>query len=131
MKVSRLWDRERVREVAGRSSERERVAQQAERDSIDMKKIEFMSRHLGEDFEGTISAVTSFGFFVLLDRFFVAGLVHVTSLDDDFYMFLPEEYALVGKRSNRRLRVGDRVRVRIVRTEKEAKRVDLLLVALA
>jgi len=127
----RLWDRERAGEVAGRSSERERVAQQAERDSIDMKKIEFMSRHLGEDFEGTISAVTSFGFFVLLDRFFVAGLVHVTSLDDDFYIFLPEEYALVGKRSKRRLRVGDRVRVRIVRTEKEAKRVDLLLVALA
>jgi ribonuclease R len=64
---------EAMEEICERSSERESVAQQAERDSIEMKKIEFMRRHLGEDFEGTIAGVTSFGFFVLLDRVFVEG----------------------------------------------------------
>jgi ribonuclease R len=93
-----------------------------------MKKIEFMSRHLGDEFVGTISGVTSFGLFVLLDRFFVDGLVHVSSLDDDFYTFLPEAYALVGRRSKRRFRLGDRVTVRVVRTDKAARRIDFLLI---
>ncbi|MSR23428.1 MAG: ribonuclease R [Gemmatimonadetes bacterium] len=122
------WSLAHIAEISERSSERERVAQQAERDSVDMKKIEFMSRHLGDDFEGTISGVTSFGLFVLLDRFFVDGLVHIRSLEDDFYTFLPEAYALVGKRSKRRLRLGDRVSVRVVRTDKEARRIDFLLI---
>lgn len=121
------WSGERLEEIATRSSEQERKAQQAERDSVEMKKIEFMRRHLGDDFEGTISGVTSFGLFILLDDFFVEGLVHVSSLDDDYYRFLEEAYTLVGERSRRRFRLGDRVRVQVVRADKEERQIDFRL----
>lgn len=109
------------------SSERERVAEQAERDSVDLKKIEYMERHLGDDFVGTVSGVVAFGFFVLLDEVFVDGLVHVSSLGDDFYRFREQEYALVGERKGRRFRLGDRVRVRVARIDRDERRIDFLL----
>lgn len=126
-KAPERWGGERLDEVADRSSEQERKAQKAERDSIEMKKIEFMSRHLGDDFVGTISGVTTFGLFVLLDDFFVDGLIHVSTLGDDFYRFIEEAYALVGDRSRRRFRLGDRVRVQVVRADKEERKVDFKL----
>jgi ribonuclease R len=121
------WDRERMEAIALRSSEREQLAQRAERDSVEMKKIEFMKRHLGDDFMGTISGVAAFGFFVLLDQYFVEGLVHVSSLGDDYYRFLATSYALVGERSKRRFRLGDRVRVRVSRVNKEDRKIDFML----
>jgi len=114
-------------EICVRSSERERKAQLAERDSIEMKKIEFMRRHLGEEFEGTISSVTAFGFFVLLDRVFVEGLVHISTIGNDYYTFLPGAYALAGERNGKRFRLGDRVRVQVVRADKEERQIDFLL----
>jgi ribonuclease R len=114
-------------ETAESVSERERKAQQAERDSVDMKKIEYMSRHLGDDFQGTIAGVVAFGFFVLLDQVFVEGLVHISTLEDDYYNFVPESFALVGSRSGRRFRVGDRVRIRVARADKEERQIDFQL----
>lgn len=114
--------------VARQSSERERVAVEAERDSIDLKKVEFMERHLGDEFNGTIAGVTAYGFYVLLDDFFVEGLVHVSNLEDDYYSFLEEQYALVGERKRRRFRLGDRVRVRVARVDREERQIDFLLV---
>jgi ribonuclease R len=116
-------------DVADRSSERERLAQQAERDSVEMKKIEYMRRHLGDHFDGTVAGVTAFGFFVLLDQVFVEGLVHVSNLEDDYYTFVPEAYALVGDRTGRRFRIGDRVQVQVVRADKEERQIDFLLVS--
>ena len=113
--------------TARRSSERERVATSAERESIALKKVEFMERHLGEEFEGTISSVTSFGFFVLLDAFFVEGLVHVNTLEDDYYVFLDEQYALQGENSGRRFRTGDRLRVRVAAVDRQRNQIDLAL----
>jgi ribonuclease R len=121
------WSGTWLEEVATLSSERERVAQKAERDSVEMKKIEFMRRHLGDEFEGTIAAVTAFGFFVLLDRYFVEGLVHVSTLGDDYYHFIEEAYALVGDKRKKRFRLGDRVEVRVVRADKEERKVDFEL----
>ncbi len=112
-----------------RASERERRAERAERDSVAMKKIEFMLRHLGDEFDGTISGVTTFGFFVLLDRYFVEGLVHVSSLEDDYYQFVSRSYSLVGERRRRRFRLGDRVRVRVARVNKEDREIDFALIA--
>ena len=120
-------DEERLADVARTSSERERIAVAAERDSKDLKKVEFMQRHLGSDFQGTISGVTAFGFFVLLDDFFVDGLVHVSSLDDDYYLFLEDQHALVGERTKRRFRTGDRVRVKVARVDLEERRIDFQL----
>jgi ribonuclease R len=104
------------------------VAVGAERDSIELKKVEFMERHLGDTFTGTISGVQSFGFFVLLDDYFVEGLVHVSSLDDDYYQFREEMYALVGEHGRRRFRLGDRVRVQVARVNREERKIDFVIV---
>ena len=118
---------EELAEVAERCSWREQAATQAERDSVALKKIEFMERHLGDEFDGTVAGVTSFGFFVLLDRYFVEGLVHVNALEDDYYEFREREFALVGSRRGRRFRLGDRVRVQVARVDKEERHVDFML----
>jgi ribonuclease R len=118
---------EALAETAERCSLREQAAARAERDSVALKKIEFMERHLGDDFEGTVAGVTSFGFFVLLDAYFVEGLVHVNSMDDDYYEFRENEYALVGSRRGRRFRLGDRVRIRVARVDREERHVDFML----
>jgi ribonuclease R len=114
-------------QVARRTSDRERVAVDAERDSVDLKKTEFMEQHVGDLFEGTVSGVTSFGLFVLLDRFFVEGLVHVSSLEDDYYAFLEDRFALVGEHTGRRFRLGDRVRVQVAAVNLEDRKIDFVL----
>lgn len=124
--VPAAWHAE-LGEVAERSSWREELATKAERDSVDLKKVEFMERHLGDEFEGTVAGVTAFGFFVLLDRYFVEGLVHVNSLEDDYYEFREEEYALVGSRKGRRFRLSDRVRIQVARVDLEERHVDFKL----
>ena len=113
--------------VARRTSERERVAVDAERDSIDLKKTEFMEQHVGDTFDGTVSGVTSFGLFVLLDRFFVEGLVHVSSLGDDYYVFLEDKFALVGENTKKRFRLGDRVQVQVAAVNIEDRKIDFAL----
>jgi len=120
--------RSRLTDAARVASERERVAVAAERDSVDLKKAEFMERHIGDEFAGTISGVTSFGLFVLLDDFFVEGLVHVSSLEDDYYVFLDEQYALLGEHSKRRYRLGDRARVQVAAVDRSERKIDLVLV---
>jgi ribonuclease R len=114
-------------EIARVSSTRERVAVDAERDSIEMKKVEFMQRHVGDEFTGTVSSVTAFGFFVLLDAYFVEGLVHISSLGDDYYQFLEEQYALVGERTRRRFRLGDKVKLQVARVDVEERKIDFVL----
>ena len=126
-RVPESWGGEELEAVAERSSEREQAAAEAERDSVELKKVEFMERHLGDHFMGTISGVVAFGFFVLLDDYFVDGLVHVNALQDDYYEFREEEYSLVGDRRGRRFRLGDRVRVQVARVEKEERKIDFLL----
>jgi len=114
-------------EIALRSSERERVAADAERDSIDLKKVEFMERHLGDRFTGTISGVTAFGLFVLLDDVFVEGLIHVSTLVDDFYHFAEDQYALIGERTRRTFRLADPVEVQVASVSREDRRIDFQL----
>ncbi|MGK7313495.1 MAG: ribonuclease R [Candidatus Longimicrobiales bacterium M2_2A_002] len=118
---------DRLPTVARRTSERERVAVAAERDSVDLKKTEFMEQHVGDVFEGTVSGVTSFGLFVLLDRFFVEGLVHVSSLGDDYYVFLEDKFALVGEHTSKQYRLGDRVTVQVASVDLEERKIDFVL----
>jgi ribonuclease R len=115
--------------VARHTSQRERVAVEAERDSTDLKKVEFMQRHIGSTFEGTISGVTSFGLFVLLDRYFVEGLIRLSSLEDDYYVFLEEQFAVVGEHRRRRFRLGDTVRVNVASADLERRQIEFLLEA--
>jgi ribonuclease R len=118
-------------DVARLASERERVAVEAERDSVDLKKVEFMERHLGAHFTGTISGVTAFGLFVLLDDFFVEGLVHVSWLEDDYYLFVEEQFALVGERTKQRYRLGDRLSVQVAAVNREDRKIDFRLLGRA
>lgn len=116
---------EQLKMIALRSSTREREAMEAERDSVELKKIEYMERHLGDVFDGTISGITSFGAFVLLDDVLAEGLIHVSQLDDDYYNHVESEYALVGEMQKRRFRLGDRIRVQVVSVDREARKLDL------
>ena len=114
-----------LEEVARHCSERERRAEAAERDSVEVKTIRYMERHLGDEFEGTISGVTGFGLFVLLDDVLTEGLVRVSSLVDDYYVYDGDSFSLTGRRSRRRLRLGDKVRVQVVRVDPESREIDL------
>jgi ribonuclease R len=121
------YDTDRLRMLTKHSSDRERVAAAAERDSVELKKVRFMERHLGAQFEGTISDVRSFGFFVLIDPYFVEGLVHVSSLQDDYYNWVEERFLLIGEHTGRRFRVGQRVRVQVASVDSEERRIEFVL----
>ncbi|MGH7545616.1 MAG: ribonuclease R, partial [Gemmatimonadota bacterium] len=126
-RIPESWGKEILPAAADRASARERVAVEAERDSVELKKVEFMQRHLGDEFWGTISGVAAFGLFVLLDDVFVEGLVRAHTLEDDYYHFLEEEYVFAGENTGRRFRLGDRVQVRVDRVDTEARQIDLAL----
>jgi ribonuclease R len=119
---------EGLQAVADWSSLREQGAEEAERATVALKKVEFMERHLGEVFTGRVSGVVPFGIFVTLEDYFVDGLVHVRSLEDDFYRYSPKDYALVGERRGRRYRLGDRLEVQVSRVDKEARHIDFLAI---
>ena len=122
------WKGQGLKEKADRCSVRERVAEAAERESVDLKKVEYMERHLGDQFLGTVSGVTSFGIFVLLDDVFVEGLVHVNSMRDDYYIFRQDRYMLVGERSHRTFCLGDRLEIQVARVDKEELFIDFTIV---
>ena len=113
-------------EVAKQSSQMERRAEEAERETIKLKKCEYMAKHIGEEFEGVISGVTEWGFFVELPNT-VEGLVRVTELKDDFYQFYEDTYELVGEASNKRYKLGQKIRVVVESTDKLMRTIDFTL----
>lgn len=115
-------------EVARQSSVCERRADEAERESDKLKKAEYMSYHLGEEFEGIISGVTGWGLYVELPNT-VEGLVHVNTLRDDYYVFDQESYELCGEMTKKVYKLGDKVRVRVAEADKMLKTVDFELVS--
>jgi len=86
-----------------------------------------MEERVGEQFGGFISGVTPFGFFVELEELFVEGLVHISSLPDDYFLYDEKGYRLIGKHSNRIFRVGDRVRIVVDRVSQEKQQIDFRL----
>jgi len=121
-KLSRL-----MAEYAEQSSLRERVAEEAERESVDLKKAEFMKDTIGQVFPGFISGVKSFGFFAELPNT-VEGLVHVSSMYDDYYQFHEKNLMLVGARTKKVYQIGDPVQVRVTRVVLEERIIDFELV---
>jgi len=114
-------------EAAEHTSKRERVAMEAERDIVELKKLQFMQGRIGQEFDGFIAGVAGFGFFVELTEVFVEGLVHISTLADDLYRFEEKDHALVGRRG-KVLRIGDPVRVRVVAVNPQARRIEFVLV---
>ncbi|WP_284141128.1 MULTISPECIES: ribonuclease R [unclassified Virgibacillus] len=125
-KTIKAW-KDTLPEIARHTSERERRAVDAERDTDDLKKAEYMEDKIGEIFSGVISSVTSFGLFVELENT-VEGLVHVSYLTDDYYHFDERSYALIGERTGKVYRIGEPVDVRVISVNKEEHIVDFELV---
>jgi ribonuclease R len=119
---------ERLAEVAEHTSKRERVAMEAERDVVEMKKLQYMQQHVGEDFDGYIAGVTAFGFFVELEELFVEGLVHISTLADDVYSFAEKQHSLIGRRTARVFRIGDKARVKVASVSPATRRIEFVLV---
>ena len=115
-------------QLAEHTSMTERRADDATREAVAWLKCEFMQEKVGRRFEGMVSSVTSFGLFVQLDEIFVEGLVHVTALPDDYYQFDAVGHRLRGRRSGREFRIGQRVRVAVVRVNLDERQIDFELV---
>lgn len=119
---------EELTKRADHLSHRERVAMEAEREILDRYRVRFMKDKINEEFDGIISGVTAFGFFVELRDIFVEGLVRMTSLHDDYYHYHEDKYCLVGERTHQRFRVGDPIRVRVERVDVERRQIDFKLI---
>jgi len=114
-------------EASLQSSERERIATEAERESVDLKKVEFMKDKVGEEYQAVVSSVTSFGMFVELENL-VEGLVHVTTMMDDFYEYDETKLSLTGLHTGKIYRIGDTVRVRLENVNLDERQLDFELV---
>ena len=130
-----IFDEEIARELHGKlesiadhSSERERAADDAERELMDWRKADFMAERVGEEFDGIITGVKEYGFYVELNEFFIEGLVHVSTLIDDHYEFQERKHRLAGHRSGRKFRLGDAVRVCVDRVDRARHLVDFSFV---
>ncbi|WP_308737673.1 ribonuclease R, partial [Paenibacillus sp. AR247] len=117
----------RMADIAQQSSERERVAVDAERDTDQLKKAEYMLDKVGEEFEGIISSVTSFGMFIELENT-VEGLIRLSALTDDYYHFDEASMALIGERTSRVFRIGDEVKIRVERVNMDDHTIDFEMV---
>jgi ribonuclease R len=100
---------------------------EAERDLLELKKVQFMADKIGGEYDGFVDGVTAYGLFVELEEIFVEGMVHISTLPQDVYRFLDLEHALVGERSGARYRIGDRVRVVVAAVSPERRQIDFTL----
>lgn len=110
-------------DIADHTSKRERRAVDAERETDDLKKAEYMLDKIGEEFDGMISSVTNFGMFVELPNT-IEGLVHVSAMNDDYYRFDERHLAMIGERSAKVFRIGDEIKVKVINVNKEERAID-------
>ena len=115
-------------ETAKHTSEMERRADEAERELLQWKKVRFMADKVGDEFEGYITGVAPYGLFVELIEHYVEGMVHVSSMADDYYRFIEQQHVLRGENTKKVYRLGDKVAVQVVRVDMERRQVDLGIV---
>jgi ribonuclease R len=120
--------RRELEAIAEQSSQRERAADDAERELMDWRKADFMAEHIGDEFEGVITSVKDFGFYVELDEFFIEGLVHISTLIDGVYEYNERKHYLAEKRSGRKFQLGGTVRVVVVKVDSQQHLIDFALV---
>ena len=109
--------------MATQSSEMERRAEEAERETVKLKKVEYMQDRIGEEFEGVISGITKWGAYVELPNT-IEGLVHVVNMKDDHYEYREEQYELVGEHFRNVYKLGQRVRVRVLGADRLQRTID-------
>ena len=116
---------EEMPEIARHTSERERRANDAERELVQWKKVRFMADKVGDEFDGYITGVSAFGLYIELVEHFVEGMVHVSTMADDYYRFVERAHVLRGEKNGRVYRLGDRVSVQVIRVDTERRQIDL------
>lgn len=114
--------------ICSHSSNREKIATDAERASVKVMQVEYMKRHVGDVFHALVSGVTNFGLFVEINDLLVEGMIRLRDLKDDFYVFDEKRYQLVGRRTGQAYRLGDKVIVRVVRVDPEDREMDFVIV---
>ena len=112
-------------DVALQASDRERRAEEAERETVKLKKVEYMKQHIGEEYEGVISGITKWGAYVELPNT-VEGLVHVTNMKDDHYEYREERYELIGAHTQKVYKLGQTVRVRVIGADRLQRTIDFV-----
>jgi ribonuclease R len=120
--------RDELPELARHTSERERRAEEAERELLQWKKVKFMADKVGDEFEGYVTGVAAFGLFIELVEHFVEGLVHVSTMADDYYRVVENAHLLRGENTERVYRLGDKVKVQVLRVNLEQRQIELGLV---
>jgi ribonuclease R len=112
-------------EIARHTSERERRAADAERELVQWKKVRFMADKVGDEFQGYVTGVSAFGLYIELVEHFVEGMVHVSTMADDYYRFVERAHLLRGEKNGRVYRLGDKVSVQVIRVDMERRQIDL------
>lgn len=124
----RSANRDHYEELCEHSSDMEQIAQNAERDSIKYKMVEFMSKFIGEEFDAHISGITAFGIYAEIDENHCEGMIPLHDLDDDYYDFDERNYQLVGRRRHNKYMLGDPIRIKVARANIEKRQLDFTLV---
>ncbi len=117
----------KLKNIAEQASRMERLAMEAERESVKLKQVEYINQYVGETFKGLVSGVTSFGLFVELEEIFIEGRINIANLNDDFYIYDEKTFALIGRDTGKVIRLGDEVRVRVEFVDLEKRLVDFTL----
>lgn len=123
----RSVNKERCEELCEHCSDMEQVAQNAERDSIKYKMVEFMSNHLGEIYDAHISGIQSYGIYAEIDENHCEGLVPMRDLDDDYYDFDEDNYCLIGRRRHHKYQLGDPIRIQVANANLDRKQLDFTM----
>lgn len=127
-KLEKKYNIEDLEKICEHASERERTAINAERLSVKLKQIEYLKSKVGQEFHGVVSGITNFGIFVELSQNLAEGLIRYRDMDDDYYIFDEKNYSITGKSTGRRIRLGDKVNVKLIRVDEEKREIDFKLI---
>lgn len=117
-----------LKKLGTHCSERERAAVEAERDSVKLKQVEYLSQHLGDEFDGVVSGVMQSGIFVNLQDMHCEGMIRVSDLNDDYYEYHEQQHCLIGRSNGKKYQLGTELRVKVANTDIEQRHIDLVLV---
>jgi len=127
LKSGEIYSLAQLEEICDNISATERNAVEAERFSVKQKQIEYLRNHLGNEFSAIISGITNFGIFVKITDILAEGLVRLRDLDDDYYIHDEKKYAIVGKRTKKQYRLGDKIHVKLIRVDEERSELDFII----